>query len=227
MNTAMNLQQVLQRPDVWRGGYAPPTEAVSSGFPILDRMLPGGGWPVGALVDIEHALEGVGELRLVLPALARLSSGDRWIALIAPPYVPYAPTLARAGVDLSRLLLIHPRNRADHLWALEHSLRSGACAAVLAWVGAAEAGHLRRLQLAAEAGGATGFLFQRRPIPGSPAALRLGVTAAGPKAVDVRVLKRRGGWPTGPVQLEVNHALAMPVSAKSAARYSYARRAFA
>jgi hypothetical protein len=82
------------------------------------------------------------------------------------------------------------------------------------------------LQLAAEAGATLGFLFQRRPIAGSPAALRLSVSAAGPKAVDVDILKRRGGWPTGPVRLEVNHALAMSAPADSSARYSYARRAF-
>lgn len=221
----MNLRQVLQRPDVWRGSHAPSAQTVSSGYPALDRLLSGGGWPRGALTEVLLPREGIGELRLLLPALARLSHGDRWIAFIAPPYIPFAPALAAAGVELSRLLLVHPRTRADYLWAVESSLRAGACAAVLAWPQDVAAGHLRRWQLAAEAGGTWGVLFQRRNIESSPAALRLRLACAGKRAVDLHILKRRGGWPTGPVRLEIDHALAMRASAGSAAGNSEPRRA--
>lgn len=221
----MSLQEVLQRPDVWRGGYAPSVAATESGFEALDDLLPGSGWPHGALTELQCAQEGIGELRLLLPTLARLSRGDRWVAMVAPPYIPYAPALAAAGIDLSRLLLVHPRQGADHWWALENSLRAGACSAVLAWVGRAEASHLRRLQLAAEAGDCMGFLFQRQAVVGSPAALRLNLSAAGPNALNVQVVKRRGGWPTGPVRLEVDRALAMSASSRVSTRNSYARRA--
>ena len=199
----MNLQQVLQRRDVWRGSQAPAAQAVASGFAELDELLPGGGWPRGALTEIVVAHQGIGELRLLLPALARLSRGDRWIAFIAPPYIPYAPALAAAGVELSRLLLVHPRTREERLWAVEASLRAGACAAVLAWPQAVTAPQLRRWQLAAEMGGAVGVLFQKRSIDNSPAALRLQLAPANKRAVELHVLKRRGGWPTGPVRLAV------------------------
>lgn len=198
----MNLQEVLQRPDVWRGGHAPPIETVPSGFAALDRWLPGGGWPRGALTEVLVVREGVGELRPLLPALAHLSHGDRWIAFIAPPYVPFAPAFAAAGVELSRLLLVHPKTRAEHLWAVEMALRAGACAAVLAWPEGVTAEGLRRWQLAAEAGESWGILFQRRNVERSPATLRVGVASAGRNAVDVHILKRRGGWPVGPVRLE-------------------------
>jgi len=49
---------------------------VSSGFPELDAGLPGGGWPAGALTEILPAHEGIGELRLLGPALAGLSVAD-------------------------------------------------------------------------------------------------------------------------------------------------------
>lgn len=209
----MSLQHVLQRPDVWRGSHAPATSAVASGFPSLDELLPGGGWPGNALTDIVLPRAGIGELRLLLPALARLSRGDRWIAFIAPPYIPYAPALAAAGVDLSRILLVHPRTAAEHLWAIETSLRAGACAAVLGWVDNVMAGHLRRWQLAAEAGGALGVLFQSQNIAHSPAALRMQLAPAGKSAVELNILKRRGGWPVGPVRVEIDHALAVRASA--------------
>lgn len=213
----MNLQQVLRRRDVWRGGRAPTTQTVASGFAALDELLPGGGWPQGALTEIVLPHHGIGELRLVLPALARLSRGDRWIAFIAPPYIPFAPALTTAGVELSRLLLVHPRTRDEHLWAIEMSLRAGACAAVLAWPPVIAVSQLRRWQLAAETGGTISVLFQRRRTENSAAALHLEVTPATKSAMDLRILKRRGGWPIGPVRLEIDHALAMRASAGSCA----------
>jgi len=221
----MSLQQVLQRPDVWRGSHSPETPTIPSGLPALDALLPGGGWPANALTDVVLPREGIGELRLLLPAIVRLSRGDRWIAFIAPPYIPYAPALAAAGVDLSRLLLVHPRERAEHLWAIETSLRAGACAAVLGWVQDVTAAHLRRWQLAAEAGGTLGVLFQRQNIPHSPAALRLQLAPADGTALMLTVLKRRGGWPVGPVRLELDHAVAVPAAAGFSARDMQPRRA--
>ena len=40
----------------------------------LDAVLPGRGWPQGALTEILLAREGIGEIRLTLPALARLQA---------------------------------------------------------------------------------------------------------------------------------------------------------
>jgi len=214
----MNLQQVLQRRDVWRGNQAPATQAVASGFTPLDELLPGGGWPRGALTEIVTVHQGIGELRLLLPSLARLSRGDRWIAFIAPPFIPFAPALAAAGVELSRLLLVHPRTREEHLWAVEASLRAGACAAVLAWPETITAPQLRRWQLAAEMGDAVTVLFQRRNVENSPAALRLHLAPATKSAAELHILKRRGGWPIGPVCLEFDDALAMRKSSELSAR---------
>lgn len=221
----MNLADVLQRADVWRGDRLPPMPAVPTGFAALDALLPGGGWPLAALTEIDGATEGVGELQLLLPALAQLSRGDRWLALIAPPYIPYAPALTAAGVDLSRLLLVYPRTRIDQLWAVETSLRAGACAFVLSWNLSLDNAGWRRLQLAAEAGGAGAVLFQR-PAAASTAALRLRVTpAANGAQLQVQVVRRRGGGPVGPLVFEVDDALALSAPAAVAARGLHPRRA--
>jgi len=217
----MNLNLVLDRTDLWRGGRPAPAQpdSLPSGFASLDALLPGGGWPLGALTEVLIAREGVGALRLVIPALAQLSADDRWLAWVAPPYIPYAPALAAAGVNLSRVLLVHPPERGqarrDALWAAEQALRSGTCGAVLMWLPQdIDDRQLRRLQLAAESGGSWGLLFRPHAAAAtpSPAALRLLVEPAGDE-VAVHVLKRRGGWPTGPVYLELDHALAVPPSA--------------
>ncbi|MDA8362464.1 MAG: translesion DNA synthesis-associated protein ImuA [Gammaproteobacteria bacterium] len=218
----MSLQDLMLGAEVWRAGAASDfARGLPSGFPQLDALLPGNGWPSGMLTEILIPCLGIGELQLLLPALARLSHGRRWIAFIAPPHVLYAPALAAAQVDLSRVLLVHPRATADGLWAVEQSLRAGTCGAVLAWPAATDTRALRRLQLAAEAGRSWGVLFrsgQPAATEGSPAALRLQLVPT-PGGVDVYILKRRGGWPVGPVTLDLglDHAMAMPASAGSCA----------
>lgn len=48
--------------------------------------------------------------------------------------VPYAPGLARFGLDRARLLLVRGRGDVDLLWAMEEALKSGAVSAVLGFV---------------------------------------------------------------------------------------------
>lgn len=204
------LAELLRHPALWRGGGATDAPAtVATGFRRLDERLPGGGWPLATLTEVLVAAAGVGEVRLLLPALCALSAATpgkpRWIAWLAPPHLPYAPALADAGLDPARMLVIRPRAGLDMLWAMEQALRSGACAAVLGWTGAASDQALRRLKLAAEEGHSPGFLF-RPPIhreESSPAALRLLLTA-GDGGLDVEILKSRGGRPARVERLPIH-----------------------
>src|SRR5690606_2768600 len=105
-----SLESVLQHPGIWRGNQRAQTaaDALPTGFAVLDELLPGGGWPRGALTEVLLSRQGIGELRLLTPALARQSQADGWLAWVAPPYVPYAAALAAAGIDLARLLVAKP-----------------------------------------------------------------------------------------------------------------------
>jgi hypothetical protein len=87
------------------------------------------------------------------------------------------------------------------LWAAEQALSSGVCAAVLLWLKGTDDRWLRRLKLAAEAGGALGVLFRpaRHRFESSPATLRLLVTQ-GEQSPHLDLLKVQGGRP-GPVDL--------------------------
>lgn len=195
------LDQLLAQPGIWRAGERRPQTAATgdrhtpTGCAELDAALPGGGLPAGALTEVLHERHGIGELRLFMPALARLSRQGRWIALIAPPYVPYAPALAAQGIDLSRVLLVHPSSRRDSLWSVEQALRAGTCAAVLAWPRHCDGRSLRRLQLAAEAGDSLGLLFRPAAAAAerSPAVLRLQLAPAADGRLGVTLLKCRGG----------------------------------
>jgi cell division inhibitor SulA/protein ImuA len=133
-------------------------------------------------------------MSLLMPALAALSREARWLAWVAPPFIPYAPALSNRGVELSRILLVRPRRGTDIPWAIEQALRSGTCGAVLAWPDRLDHRGLRRLQLAAESGKSWGVLFRdvQAAEEASPAALRLLLEPL-PDGIGVRVLKRRGG----------------------------------
>jgi hypothetical protein len=224
----MNLEHVLQRADVWRGGIAPPQIGVTSGFAALDAELAGGGWPLGAVSEILVRRAGGGELTLLMPTLRRLSQEGKWLAFVAPPYIPYAPALLRAGVDLTHALLVQPGDVRDALWAAEQALRAASGGAVLLWAQDIDTQPLRRLQLAAEAGGSLAFVFRsiRYAEESSPAALRLRLKALNQRVrrLEVALLKRRGGWPTGPIVLEVDDALGMFASSGSRARDLHARQ---
>ena len=188
------LVDVLRHPAIWRRGSlrTKAADALPTGIDALDAALPGGGWPCGALSEILIDADGIGECSLLLPALATLTAARRRVALVAPPYIPYAPALAAAGVDLAQLVHIDAGALDTH-WTAEQCLRAGCCGAVLNWLPRTDYRQLRRLQLAAETGGAIGFVF--RPLAAaretSPAALRLKVVvdAQGPR---IEILKCRG-----------------------------------
>jgi hypothetical protein len=220
MNPA--LATVLANPAIWRGSdCAAELAAVSSGFPVLDAVLPGRGWPMAALTEVVLAREGIGEIALTLPALARLQAQGRDVVWIAPPHIPYAPALAAAGIDLARFVVVHCRNATDRLWAYEQALRAPECGAAFAWLATADDRLLRRLQVAAHEGSTWGVLWRR---PGqhalaTAAPLRLGLAPQDGRLA-VRLLKRRGGELAQPVLVDVD-APAPP----RAAEPSSARRA--
>ena len=183
------LDALLKRAAVWRARSGPartaaPLErAVPSGWPVLDAILPDGGWPLGTLIELLLPQAGVGELRLLLPALRTLAesrsaeAGRRWLAWIAPPHLPYPPAFAQSGIRPERLLLVTTGSAPERLWATEQALRSGSCVAVLLWLDAVDDRWLRRLKLAAEAGEAsrsrpTGRNSTASAPPASAASLR-------------------------------------------------------
>lgn len=192
MAAVVPLQALLEARRVWRGQPLPrPPSRQPTGFDWLDDALPCAGWPEAALTELLLPADGIGELRLLWPTLARLSRQDGMIALIAPPYLPFAPAWANAGVQLGKLQVVRTAPR-DALWAAEQCLRSAACSAVLCWPQHADDRSLRRLQVAAETGQCLGFALRpaRAAENPSPAALRIAIEA---DPAQLRVLKCRGG----------------------------------
>jgi hypothetical protein len=207
MSTAHHkqLQELLAHPSVWRGRSRAAIPTLSTGFAALDAGLPGGGWPRHGLIEVLTPHPGVGELYLLLPALAALSrlSPDRWCTWVSPPHEPFAPALEAHGVELSRMLVVRTHLP---LWAHEQALKSGATSLAMAWLPRASARAIRRLQLAAEQGRALGVLYRSQHFAGeaSPAMLRLllePMVRGGRQGARVVLLKSRGGS-REPIDLE-------------------------
>ena len=162
-------------PSLWRASQLARGRgrAVDTGYPALSEELPGGGWPVGALVDLLVQQAGVGEMRLLRPALSTL--GKRPVAMVQPPHVPNGLGLEYIGLPPDQLLQVRTSKTADALWSAEQILRAGSCGALLFWTQYAQTSSLRRLHLAAQSSDT--LFFMVRPLAAaqdaSPAVLRL------------------------------------------------------
>jgi len=188
------ITRLLEHPAIWRGRSAARRSGLSTGFAALDQHLPDHGWPRTGLIEILVSRFGSGELTVLVPALAALTraTAARWCVWVSPPLVPFAPALAARGVMLDRVAVVAG---AQPLWALEQTLGSGACDAVLGWVRQPKPRDTRRLQLAAERGRTLGVLFrpQRAAREASAALLRVGLE---PSAAGIRLtlIKGRSAW---------------------------------
>ncbi|QYY33603.1 translesion DNA synthesis-associated protein ImuA (plasmid) [Cupriavidus pinatubonensis] len=191
-------------PALWRASQMARAagRTLPTGYPELGSELPGGGWPVGTLIELLARQPGVGELRLLRPAL--LAAAARPVALIQPPHTPQTLALANWGVPTQQLLWIRGRKTADTLWATEQLLRAGTCGAVLLWQQHIRPDSLRRLHLAAQSGEALFCLMRPAACArdASPATLRLSISpAAG--GIEVTFLKRRGPQQDAPLLIKL------------------------
>jgi protein ImuA len=205
-------------------------QGVASGFAALDAELPGRGWPRRALSELLLPHPGIGEIRLLAPALVATQRAGRLVMIFDPPATLSAAALGRLGFAVDELLVVNTRAPAlhgtgtarrpngpasDSLWALEQALKSGHVGAIVAWLPPQlRAERLRRLQLAAHNHDGAAFVLREagaaaRP---TPAPLRLALQAGGADRLRLSLLKRRGPPLETPLQL------ALPAVLSAAAR---------
>lgn len=181
-------------PSLWRGSQMARSgqPCVPTGHDALSAELPGGGWPMGTLIDLLVSQPGIGEMRLVQPVLGKLPS-QRRIVLLQPPYVPQVASWSAWGLSPAQLLWLKPERAADALWAAEQVLKNGSCGALLYWQPQIRPESLRRLHLAAQSGDTLFFLFRPAKVAqdASPSPLRLMLQPAGDQ-LQVDIVKRRG-----------------------------------
>lgn len=201
--TAVPIEQLLHsNPKLWRGcdmaGRG--SHGLSTGYPALDEILPGRGWPRNGLVEIISKQWGMGELQLLLPLMRSVIAQGKWVLWISPPHQLYAPALVQAGIDIEQVLVVKAETSCrDALWSMEKALQSGSCGLVLAWQNWLPGRVLRRLQLAGESGDTLGVLFKHNVSKHSPSPLRMEIKSSCEEDssfsdAEVAVLKARGNF---------------------------------
>lgn len=229
---ALQAGQLAMR-DVWRASELAVCRSTTcpTGHALLDAELPNAGWPRSALVEMLVQQPGIGEMLLLAPTLAKLSTGQR-IAFVHPPYLPHAMAYRSWGMNEQNLLWLKTTSSADALWSTEQILRNGSCGAVVLWQPNVRTESLRRLNLAAQS--TDTWLWLMRPLScgddASPSPLRLALRPAF-AGVSIDIVKRRGphcdqplfipltGMPAGRHPLDTPHETpAQPLPAIAAAR---------
>ena len=196
---------------LWRGRRGSRhTRGLSTGFESLDQALPTSGWPAGAVVELMVPAMGIGELRLWLPVLRRMTQEHRYIIIANPPYMPYAPALANAGIDLEYVRWLMLDDEQDTLWALEKALRNRECGMALWWPDGRQRladNSVRRLQVAAREGESLLGLYRLAPDDHAMqqstwAALRLQLSVRQGGGLSIDILKARGSHQRATLHIE-------------------------
>jgi len=174
-----------------------------TGLPPLDGLLPGGGLPLGQLVELcgESAS---GRTRLAFRAIAEAHRAWRLAAWVDGPRTLYPPALPPLGVRLEQLLLVRPPEPRQLAWSALQLLRSGAFAAVgldLTRTGVRlSPPESRRLVEAASRSGGLLLLLTPAEAP-ADGTLRLRLSAAGPAGTVVEIVRSRQGGACRTVEL--------------------------
>lgn len=216
--TPSRLCDPADLPHVWRVEDLASQESVlPTGHAALDAQLPGGGWPVGSMVEVLQARAGPLLWQLLLPGLARaLGRQAGPVVLVNAPYEPFGPSLAAQGVPGERLLCIKADKPAARLWAAEQALRCAEVAAVLAWLPQARSAELRRLHMAAQQHERLLFVFRGSNARHDASPARLRLLLEGVDTLALRILKRRGPPLETPLALPAHSArLAALLEARS------------
>ncbi len=206
-----NIDKLLHgNPDLWRGcdmagqGF----HGRSTGFPQLDDILPGRGWPHSGLIEIISPCWGMGELQLLIPLMRSIVEQGKWILWVSPPYLLYAPALVQAGINTEQILVVKlDTSCKDALWSMEKALQTENCGLVLAWQNWLPGKVLRRLQLAAETGDTLGVLFKHHDSKYSPSHIRIkikdsAITEGCFAETEVTLIKARGNF--RPLTTQIN-----------------------
>jgi hypothetical protein len=201
-------------------------KALPLGLGALDETLPEAGLPRGAVVEVAVPRGLARGTTIALAACAsaqaeaRLRGGSAtsgaWCAWLDPGMTLFAPAVARAGVDLGRLLVVRPPAETVARVAVRIAESHAFSVLVIDTAGVPGCGHserldrwpnvVRRLALAVEKSDSTVLLLTdglaTRSMP-LPVAMRLEVERIAEDRMSVRVAKERRGRVSPPTSIKL------------------------
>lgn len=137
------------------------------GLGELEKAFPGHVFPRGVIHELisftsEEAASTSGFLGVMLGRLMRQTGSCLWISA-TPRRSIYPPAFTAFGVAPEKVLFVDTSTAKDTLWAIEESLKCEGLTAVVGELSELGFNDSRRLQLAVERSGVTGFIHRFRP----------------------------------------------------------------
>lgn len=156
------IAELRERIERLEGGPARQRQVLPFGVPEIDGRLPGGGLALGALHEVagggNGAVDGAAAAVFAAGIAARTRGKILWCVTLADLF---APALAQAGLDASRVIHVEAGDEQTLLGCFEEGLRHGGIGAAVAEAARLSMTASRRLQLAAEQSGAVGIAIRR------------------------------------------------------------------
>lgn len=132
--------------------------------PEIDSALPNHAFPTGAVHEFfgdgRRSASALGFMSAVISLVADKDQPALWIT---KSQEIFPQGLALFGVEPHRIIFMNVRRDCEALWAMEEGLHCKALAVTVAEVDDADLTATRRLQIAVEKSGVTGFLLRQKP----------------------------------------------------------------
>ena len=161
-NTRPAVTELRERIQRLEGSAVRHRTVLPFGLPAIDRHLPGGGLPLGALHEVagggNGAIDGAAAALFAGGIAARTRGKVLWCVTRQDLF---AVALAQAGLSPDRVIYVEAGDEKSVLACFEEGLRHGGLGAVVAEVAQLSMTASRRLQLAAENSGSIGIAVRR------------------------------------------------------------------
>jgi protein ImuA len=199
----------LQREILPLQGYKPRMQpAVDQGLTLFGSAFPNQSFPLGAVhefhqADVESKVSTGGFITGLISSFAKLNSICIWVC---KQQEVFPPALAYFGLRPEHVVFVELRNAKERLWAMEEALKCSGIAAVVGETEGLNFNQSRRLQLAVEKSGVTGFMISNGRMGTTASIARWKISprkssmdddmpGVGFPAWDVSLLKARNGKP--------------------------------
>ena len=168
LSSIVNIIEKLQKDILSMQGFKPAPNGLKNtfGLGIINYAFPYNCFPLGAVHEFvcpfnEQSAATEGFISCLISKLMKNGAPVLWIGLSQKIF---PPALITFGISPDQVIFINVKNRKEILWVMEESLKCDGVAAVVSEIKEISFTESRRLQLAVEQSGVTGFIIRNNPL---------------------------------------------------------------
>lgn len=166
MSTKAEIRAQLQQEILALQGFRPAPSGTqeATGLGRILESFPHRRFPAGALHEFLYAApeDGAATAGFLAGLLGGLMKKGP-VVWVTPRHCVFPPALKQFGMDPESVLFVEERREKQALWVVEEALKTAAVSAVVGELRELDFTASRRMQLAMEQSGVTGFLLRRQP----------------------------------------------------------------